>query len=151
MRMSTQLSPIFPCLRYKDALRMIDWLVDVFGFEKHAVYEDGQGGVAHAELRFGSGMLMLGSGKESASEWGRLLRPQCDIGELRANSIYLAVDDLDARYERAKAAGAEILMEPTDQDYGSRDFICLDPEGNMWSFGTYWPKADEAPPDPVVS
>ena len=46
-------------------------------------------------------------------------------------------------FARAKAAGAKILEEPTDRDYGSRDFICADPEGNIWSFGTYWPKADE--------
>ncbi len=149
--MSTQPSPIFPCLRYKDAPRMIDWLVDVFGFEKHAVHEDGQGGVAHAELRFGSGMIMLGSGKDSGSPLGQAFRPQGEVSPLRALAIYLAVDDVDARYERAKAAGAEILMEPTDQDYGSRDFVCKDPEGNIWCFGTYWPKADEAPPDPVVS
>ena len=54
---------------------------------------------------------------------------------------YLVVDDPDPLYERAKAAGAEILMEPTDQDYGSRDFSVRDPEGNIWSFGTYRPEA----------
>jgi uncharacterized glyoxalase superfamily protein PhnB len=59
-------------------------------------------------------------------------------------STYIAVDDADAAFARAKAAGATILEEPVDRDYGSRDFICADPEGNVWSFGTYWPKADEA-------
>ena len=58
-------------------------------------------------------------------------------------SIYVAVADADIACERARAAGAEILEEPTDRDYGSRDFICRDPEGNVWSFGTYWPKAHE--------
>ncbi|WP_244546288.1 VOC family protein [Bosea sp. OK403] len=50
-----------------------------------------------------------------------------------------ATDDIDARCERARAAGAEICMEPTDQPYGSRDFICKDPEGHIWCFGTYRP------------
>jgi uncharacterized glyoxalase superfamily protein PhnB len=58
-------------------------------------------------------------------------------------SIYVAVDDTDAVYERARKAGAEIVEEPTERDYGSRDFVCRDPEGNVWSFGTYWPKAHE--------
>ena len=58
-------------------------------------------------------------------------------------STYVAVDDTDAIYARAKAAGAKILEEPTNRDYGSRDFVCADPEGNIWSFGTYWPKAGD--------
>ena len=58
-------------------------------------------------------------------------------------SIYIAVDDADAAYERAKAAGAKIEEELVDRDYGSREFICRDPEGNIWAFGTYWPKASE--------
>jgi uncharacterized glyoxalase superfamily protein PhnB len=56
-------------------------------------------------------------------------------------SIYIAVDDADAAYERAKACGAAILEEPVDRDYGSREFICRDPEGNVWCLGTYWPKS----------
>ncbi len=64
-------------------------------------------------------------------------------GENGGKSVYIAVDDTDVAHERAKAAGAKILGEPTDRDYGSRDFICADPEGNVWSFGTYWPKANE--------
>jgi uncharacterized glyoxalase superfamily protein PhnB len=64
-------------------------------------------------------------------------------GENAGKSVYIAVDDTDAAYARAKAAGATILEGPVDRDYGSRDFICRDPEGNVWSFGTYWPKASE--------
>jgi uncharacterized glyoxalase superfamily protein PhnB len=58
--------------------------------------------------------------------------------------VYLVVDDPDPRFERAKSAGAEIVMEPADQDYGSRDFVVRDPEGNLWSFGTYGPPSNEA-------
>ena len=66
-------------------------------------------------------------------------------GDNGGKSVYVAVDETDALYEKAKAAGAEILKELYDTDYGSRDFMCRDPEGNVWSFGTYWPKADEKP------
>ena len=64
-------------------------------------------------------------------------------GRQGGKSTYVAVEDTDAVYARAKAAGATILEEPVDRDYGSRDFICADPEGNVWSFGTYWPKAGD--------
>jgi uncharacterized glyoxalase superfamily protein PhnB len=60
-------------------------------------------------------------------------------------SVYVAVEDTDAVYAAAKAAGARIEREPYDTDYGSRDFMCRDPEGNVWSFGTYWPKVGEKP------
>jgi uncharacterized glyoxalase superfamily protein PhnB len=51
----------------------------------------------------------------------------------------VAVDDPDAHHARAKAAGAVIMMELTDQDYGSREYAARDPEGNVWCFGTYRP------------
>jgi uncharacterized glyoxalase superfamily protein PhnB len=51
--------------------------------------------------------------------------------------VYVAVDEVDSLHDRAKSAGAEIVMAPQDQDYGSRDFAARDPEGNIWSFGTY--------------
>jgi uncharacterized glyoxalase superfamily protein PhnB len=54
--------------------------------------------------------------------------------------MYVVVDDLDAHYEHARAAGAEIVTEPHDQDYGSRDYVARDPEGHTWSFGTYRPE-----------
>ncbi|MBR0862001.1 VOC family protein [Bradyrhizobium diazoefficiens] len=66
-----------------------------------------------------------------------------DIGGHRTDAIYLAVDDPDALYEKVKASGATIEMEPYNTDYGSRDFAARDPEGGLWSFGTYWPKVGE--------
>ncbi|WP_157016169.1 VOC family protein [Mesorhizobium xinjiangense] len=128
---------IFPALRFNDAATMIDWLVDVLGFTVHAKYMDGDK-VAHAELAFGSSMIMLGDAKPDA--FGALVGAPGDTG---GKSLYVVVDDADALYERVKAAGARILQAPTDRDYGSREFICADPEGNVWSFGTYWPKAHE--------
>ena len=83
-------------------------------------------------------MIMLGTASEGA--YGKMVgAPGLGGGK----SIYVAVDDAEAAYIRAKGAGAEILEELTNRDYGSREFICRDPEGNVWSFGTYWPKAGE--------
>lgn len=117
---------------------MIDWLQAAFGFRLHAKHLDGDK-VAHAQMSFGSSMIMLGSVRDD--EWGRTVGApgQGNAGK----SVYIAVDDADALYARANRAGARIIEEPTDRDYGSREFICADPEGNVWSFGTYWPKASE--------
>jgi len=128
---------LYTTMRFRDAGMMIDWLVKAFGFSVHAKYEDG-GRVVHAELAFGSSMIMCGEARDDA--FGRMVGQPDGHG---GKSIYVAVDDVDAFYARAKAAGAEIVEEPRDRDYGSREFICRDPEGNIWSFGTYWPKAHE--------
>ena len=69
----------------------------------------------------------------------------CDWRLSGYDAVYVAVEDPDALYARAKSAGARIEMELHTTDYGSRDFACRDPEGNLWSFGTYWPKASEKP------
>jgi uncharacterized glyoxalase superfamily protein PhnB len=118
---------IIPTLRYKDAKAAIEFLERAFGFERHTVMED-DGAIAHAELRYGDGVVMLGTAGTGDARF--------DTGR---NVIYVVVDDPDAHYEQAKAAGAEIVMELTDQDYGSRDYAAEDPEGNVWSFGTYNP------------
>lgn len=130
---------IYPTFRYRDPARMIDWLENAFGFRLRVKYGEGDA-VEHAELALGSSMIMLGQARDDA--YGAMVGSP---GENGGKSIYIAVDDADALYARAKAAGAEILEEPTDKDYGSRDFICRDPEGNVWCFGTYWPKAHEKP------
>ena len=124
-------------LRYADAPRMYDWLIEAFGFEKHAAYYSQDGGtLLHGELRMGSSFVMLGSSEGNA--FGKLVSRPAELGGTTA-SPYIATDDIDARCERARKAGAEICMEPTDQPYGSRDFICKDPEGHIWCFGTYRP------------
>jgi uncharacterized glyoxalase superfamily protein PhnB len=119
---------ISPSLRYKDAPRAIEFLVEAFGFERNTVYENEDGTIAHAELTYGDGMVMLGSDRED------------NLGSHAGQSwAYVVVEDPDAHYAQAKAAGAEIVRELTDQDYGSRDYSARDPEGNLWSFGTYRP------------
>ncbi|SDB39215.1 VOC family protein [Bauldia litoralis] len=130
---------IYPTFRYRDAPTMIDWLVEAFGFSVHARYPDDSGGVAHAQLALGSSMIMLGSARDD--DFGRMVGT---AGEPCGRATYIAVDDPDALFDRVVKAGATIEEGLTDRDYGSREFICRDPEGNVWAFGTYWPRADEA-------
>jgi uncharacterized glyoxalase superfamily protein PhnB len=115
---------------------MIDWLCEVFGFARHAVYEDGHGGIAHAQLTLGPGMIMLGSMRDD--EFGRLPSTPASLGAT-TQSPYLVVPDADEVYRRAKAAGADIVMEIRDEDYGGRGFSCRDPEGHLWNVGSYDP------------
>ncbi len=129
---------IIPCLGYRDASRMIQWLCDTFGFVRHAVYEDGKGGIAHAELVLGSGMIMLGSEGSGSEEFGRLQKTPAVLGGT-TQSPYLVVADADEIYRRARENGAEIVIELKDESYGGRGFCCRDPEGHLWSIGTYDP------------
>ena len=130
---------LYPTMRCRDAEAMIRWLKEVVGFTERAVYRNG-GTIHHAELAFGPSILMLGQNRED--EYGKLVG---DIGGRRTDALYVAVDDPDALHAKVKASGAIIEMDLRDTDYGSRDFACRDPEGNLWNFGTYRPKADEKP------
>lgn len=123
---------ICPALRYRDAKAAIAFLQDAFGFAVAAAYEGGDGVVHHAELVYGNGMVMLGSA-QNGSAFGRVAE---DLGPV---SVYVAVEDADAHHARAVAAGAEVVLPLHDQEYGSRDYTARDPEGNLWSFGTYRP------------
>ena len=125
--------------RHCGAEAMIRWLKEVIGFTEYVVYRK-DGTVQHAELAYGSSLLMLGQSRDD--EYGKLVG---DIGGRRTDALYVAVDDPDALHARVKASGASIEMQLHDTDYGSRDFACRDPEGNLWSFGTYRPKADDKP------
>lgn len=129
---------IIPTLRYQNAPAMIDWLCEAFGFERHVVFEDGEGGIAHAELKLrDDGMIMLGSVRDN--DFGKLQSTPRALGGT-TQSPYIIVDDADAVYRSAKAAGAEIVVEIKDESYGGRGFSCRDPEGHLWNFGTYDPR-----------
>lgn len=91
-------------MRYRDAKRMIAWLQEAFGFEPQAVYEDDRGGVAHAQLTLGSGMIMLGSAREGDDEFGRVQSTPSVLGGT-TQSPYLVIADADAIHRRAMAAG----------------------------------------------
>jgi len=117
---------VIPALRYDDPDVAIRFLVDAFGFREHATHRGDAGTVVHAELAYGDGMVMLGSGGGAA--------PGC-------GHCYVVVEDADAHHARALAAGAEIVRGLADMDYGSREYGARDPEGHTWSFGTYRPQA----------
>lgn len=124
-------------LRYRNGPAMHDWLVRAFGFEPHQKYLSENGEVLlHGELRCGESFIMLGSSE--GHDFAGLVKRPAELGGTTA-SPYVVVEEVDGLCERARAAGAEICMEPTDQPYGSRDFIARDPEGHLWCFGTYRP------------
>ncbi|WP_433044025.1 VOC family protein [Dactylosporangium sp. CS-033363] len=119
---------VWPTLRATDARALMTFLADAFGFVESAAYGEGDV-IHHAEMLWPEGGgIMLGSDRQDGSIWA--LRP----GTFGA---YVVTADPDGIYERAKRAGAEILQELNETDYGSRGFSVRDPEGNLWSFGTY--------------
>jgi uncharacterized glyoxalase superfamily protein PhnB len=118
---------VWPTLQAHDAHALIDFLTETVGFLRTAVHSDGDR-VAHAQLDWPEGgAVMLGSHKPG----GRWSREPGTFG------AYVVTADVDALHERLRAAGATIRMAPTDQEYGSRELVLEDPEGNLWSFGTY--------------
>ena len=128
---------IVPSLRYRDAPAAVEWLSEAFGFEKHLVVPGEDGTIAHAQLVFGNGMIMLGSARDD--DFGRLQQPLDAPDSSVSQSAYVIVNDVDAHHARASAAGARVVMPPEDQDYGGRLYACRDPEGNLWNFGSYDP------------
>jgi uncharacterized glyoxalase superfamily protein PhnB len=129
---------VIPCMRYRDAPAAIEWLCDTFGFEPHLVVPNEDGSIAHAQLSFGNGMIMLGSAFDT--EYGRLLKQPSEIGNFVTQSSYLVVNNADLVYGRVLEAGGRILLDIKDEDYGGRGFTCRDPEGHIWSIGTYDPQ-----------
>ena len=128
---------VIPALRYRNAPAAIEWLCQTFGFEKHLVVPGEGNVIEHAQLSFGNGMVMLGSVRDG--EFGHLMKQPDEIGGAETQCAYLIVNDADAVYARAKAAGAKIAMEIKDEDHGGRGFGCYDLEGHLWYFGTYDP------------
>lgn len=138
---STPRSTVIPCLKYRDAPRMIEWLCRVFGFQKHLVVADPEGTIAHAELSLGTGMIMLGSVRagDQGNEFGELIAQPDEIGRRETQSAYVIVPDADAVHDRAVAEGGVILIPIKDESYGGRGFVFRDLEGHIWSVGTYTP------------
>ena len=133
---------LIPCLRYDDAPAAIGFLCEAFGFTRHAVHpcSDHPGRIVHAELRHGDAMLMLASADPSSfADAAGLLTARAAGGVTQ--TLYLVVEDVDGHAERARAAGADIFMPPVANDYGGRGYSARDPEGNVWSVGSYDPLA----------
>jgi uncharacterized glyoxalase superfamily protein PhnB len=130
-------STVIPCLRYRDAHAAIEWLCKAFGFTKHAVYENEQGGVEHAQLTFGNGMVMLGEVRDNA--FGQHIAQPDEIGGRETQCACVTVTNCKSHYEQAKAAGAVIVDDYAEKDYGGAGYSCHDPEGHLWYFGSYDP------------
>ncbi len=122
---------VWPTMRCQDARSLIDFLVTAFGFEEQfTVPAEGDEGIVHAQIRWPSGGgVMLGDA--AVGDRDHLALPTGPV------SIYVVTDRPDAVYDQAVAAGATIVRGLRDEDYGSRGFSAMDPEGNFWSFGTY--------------
>src|SRR4051812_12996333 len=131
-------STVIPGMRYRDCLAAIEWLCRVFGFEKQAVYMGEDDQVMHAQLTFGNGMIMLGSAGNQTPYTPYNALPD-EIGGRETHSVSLMVTDCGAVYARARAAGAEMIFDLEEKDYGGKGFTCRDPEGYLWNIGTYNP------------
>lgn len=127
---------IFATFRYRDPAVVMAWLCDTVGFTIQARHPL-EGEVAHAELACGSSIIMLGPVRDDA-HGARVGEPGRDGGK----ALYVAEDDVDTLHDRVRASGVTIEEAPTERDYGSREFACRDPEGNLRCFGTYWPRAE---------
>jgi uncharacterized glyoxalase superfamily protein PhnB len=132
---------LIPCLRYKDAPAAIDFLCKAFGFERQVVYTDDadKSIVQHAQLLLHGQMIMLGSDRPGGAGEKFNWKTPGDAGCITM-CVCAVIDDPDAHCATARAAGAEILTEPKDNDgYPGRAYDARDPEGNVWNFGSYDP------------
>jgi uncharacterized glyoxalase superfamily protein PhnB len=127
-------------LRYADAPRAIDFLCAAFGFERRAVYPDARDPktIQHAQLTWCDRMIMISTAQDSEYIQTARMTTVAEAGGATVG-LYLVVEDVDAHAERARAAGAEIFRGPQDESYGGRGYTARDPEGNVWSFGSYDP------------
>jgi uncharacterized glyoxalase superfamily protein PhnB len=122
--------PLISAICYRDPRAALDFLERAFGFELFMLIEDGQGNIAHSEMRFGNAVVMVGS------EWSDDHKSPASMGGKNTQTVHIQIDaDVDGHCERARAAGAEIIMEPATQFYGDRTYRCRDPEGHIWTVG----------------
>lgn len=124
-------------MRYRDVTSAVEWLCEAFGFERDVVVRERDGSIFYAQLRYGSGMVMLGGVREG--DLDKLMRQPDEVGGAETQCCYLVVDDADAHYAKATAHGAEILLELKTDGLGRRGYSCRDPQGHIWNFGTYNP------------
>jgi uncharacterized glyoxalase superfamily protein PhnB len=115
----------------------VDWLCNAFAFEKHRVVTGDDGEILYAHLTFGDHLIMVLPVR--ASDLASFIKQPYEVGGAETQSSYVVVDDADAHYRNAKAAGASIVLDIKDDDHGGRGYACRDPEGHIWSFGTYDP------------
>jgi len=119
-----------PYLFYDDVERAARFMVEAFGFTLGFTSPDPAGGLAHAQLVHGSGLIMVG---HAGGGGLRLVKSAGALEALHAG-VYVFVGDVDAHCARARAAGAVVLLEPADQPWGDRMYCATDPEGQFWMF-----------------
>jgi len=127
-------------IHYRRPAAAIDWLCEAFGFEVRLRIDGADGEIVHSELSFGEGLIMVGGeGAWNNNPERSFARSPRSVGGANTQSLMVYVDDVDAHCERARAAGAVILTEPKDVDYGEeywsdRGYSCEDVEGHTWYF-----------------
>ncbi|MGH2913648.1 MAG: VOC family protein [Solirubrobacteraceae bacterium] len=126
----TQAQPITAVLVYDDIQAAHDFLVDAFGLQSGGVVDDTDGQAVHGEIRVSEAAIWLHrvSAENELSAASAL--PAASGG------LAVIVDDVDAHHAHARASGAHIDSDPTDQPYGRREYGARDPEGHRWWFGT---------------
>ena len=129
MSESTHRSSLGTAIIYRDPSTAIDWLEKAFGFEVTMLIRDSDDNIVHSELGFGNGYIMVGN------EWHEKAKSPLSVDGANTQNVHVQLtEDIDAHCERARQAGAQIVMEPEDQFYGDRTYRALDPEGHMWTF-----------------
>ena len=129
---------LYPCFRYHDAQAALDWWTRAIGLTLMVRHDDAEGRITHAELASGPSILMLGAVRDD-SFGAQVGAPAPGPAAQGGKCLYLAVADVAAVFARVQASGVPILSPLTDKDYGSREFLCEDTEGNLISVGTYAP------------
>lgn len=123
-------SAVSSAISYLDPMAAYRWLEKAFGFEPYMLIVDEAGNLVHSEMTFGNGLIMVGS------EWDADHKSPRSVGGANTQSVHVDLsEDIDAHCERARAAGAEIIAEPSDQFYGDRTYRARDLEGHIWTFG----------------
>ncbi len=118
-----------PSVIYKDNRAALKWLENAFGFEPSEVLVNSNDNIVHAEMSHGGGVIMVGN---EFAEWAK---SPASIGGANTQRIHVRVDSgIDQHFERARKAGAKIVMEPADQFYGERTYAVEDHEGHHWTF-----------------
>jgi uncharacterized glyoxalase superfamily protein PhnB len=140
LRRNAARASIIPTVRYRDVPAAIAWLCAAFGMERHRVVAGEGGAPCYAELNFGGSLLMIAPIEDTA--FGKLMVQPDEVGGVETQVCYLFVEDAQAHYLRAKAAGAEIVLDIEEEANSGRGYSCRDPEGHVWNFGTYDPWQD---------
>jgi uncharacterized glyoxalase superfamily protein PhnB len=138
---------VMPTVRYRDVPAAIAWLTAAFGMQVHRSVAGEDGRARYAELEFGGNLLMIAPIEDTP--FGKLMVQPDEVGGVETQICYLHVDDVAIHYARARAAGAEIVLDIEDEANSGRGYSCRDPEGHLWNLGSYhpWRKPGAAPPD----